>query len=53
MFQHDKPECSLFASQMYQMPSFSCLNFHPEGTSLNSEKNKQTRSAQTCGIIKH
>lgn len=38
MFQHDKPERSLFASQTYQMLSFSCLNFHPEGTSLNSEK---------------
>jgi hypothetical protein len=53
MFQHDKPEHSLFASQMYQMLSFSCLNFHPEGTSTSSEKNKQTRFAQTCGVIKH
>jgi hypothetical protein len=38
MFQQDKPERSLFASQMYQMLSFSCLNFHPEGTSTSSEK---------------
>lgn len=38
MFKNDTPERSLSASQTYQMLSFSCLNFHPEGTSLNSEK---------------
>ena len=37
-FQHDRPERSLFSSQTYQMLYFSCLNFHPEGTALNSEK---------------
>jgi hypothetical protein len=40
MFQHDKPEHSLFASQSYQILSLSCPNFHPEGTALTSEKNK-------------
>jgi hypothetical protein len=26
----------VFASQTYHILTFSCLNFHPEGTSLNS-----------------
>jgi hypothetical protein len=33
-----KPEHFLFSTQMYQMASFSCLNFRLEGISTSSEK---------------